>query len=49
MLRWNVIHSVLLRKLLNVVCGATEYAGDFRVIRLGSKAAAFFLYFSKRF
>jgi hypothetical protein len=45
MLRWNV----LLGMLLNVVCGATEDAGDLRVIRLGSKPTAFFLYFSKCF
>jgi hypothetical protein len=43
------MQSVLLRKLLNVVCGATEYAGDLRVICFGSKPAAFFFYFSKRF
>jgi hypothetical protein len=49
MFRWNVIHLVPPGMLLNVLCGTTEYPGDFRVISLGSKAAAFFLYFSKRF
>jgi hypothetical protein len=31
--------------LLKVIRGATEYAGDFRIIGLGSEATAFFLYF----
>jgi hypothetical protein len=49
MFRWDVIRLVLLGMLLNGLCGTTEYPGDFRVISLGSKAAAFFLYVSKRF
>jgi hypothetical protein len=34
---------------LKVVCGAAEYTADLRVIRLGGKAPAFFLDFSKGF
>jgi hypothetical protein len=49
MFRWNVIRLVLLGMLPDVLCGTREYPGDFRVISLGSKAAAFFLYFCKRF
>jgi hypothetical protein len=49
MSRWNVICLVLPGMLLKVIGGTTEYPGNFRVISLGSKAAAFFLYFSKCF
>jgi hypothetical protein len=46
---WNALRLVLLGMLLHVLCGTTEYPGNFGVIRLGSKAAAFFLHFSNRF
>jgi hypothetical protein len=49
MLCRNAIRLVLPGMLLNGFGGANKYTGDSRIISLGSKSAALFLNFRKRF